>query len=665
MGNTLRFHIHGLHHTQTNKYFNSCAFTMQIHAMCDMLTKAGHEVYHYGNEGSDPNCTENIIIATEKERYASYPLGDFRKAQPFFGGPAPNVGYNAAPEYCDEWDRRVIEEIGKRIKPNDFILNFCNTEYMAISNAFEDLAILVEPGVGYAGGCPNTRKVYVSHTWQAFHDGWNARGITDYTDEDWYFGKPEIQDAVIHYFIDEEDFEYSADKKNYAFFIGRFNDDKGVNIALHTCEAYRNDTGDKSFKLKMAGPGSEWFVDLLTEEQKEWVEVLGFVEPEEKKDLLKKAKVLFAPSLYNEPFGAISIEAQISGTPVISTDWGGFPESVIHGKTGYRCRNFEHFVWALKNIDKINSQDCYTWASNNFTKEAMTPKYVDYFKGLYNMRTNDTQWWTPNNDRKSLDTCQMYYPNPKVKVVTSYYKYDEEEMKHLINSCKKHQITWEVVGEGKTMEKVPSGDEVTPKTVERIKWYQEYFNKQQEDDNTLIICLDAYDTFFIDGLKEIHDKFIKQRYDIIFSAERAYSHQNEGFVKEQWDKLGTSKIYKYINAGAFMGTLSQLRKLFNDIVNQLRPEDIIDMTILSDYLCTRMDNYNTTLDYDCEFFYTPVEDWDEWKDDVNLNFTFKDGLYLHRTKSSPSMVHVPFKYFKDGRVARLPMLEHLYGGIYD
>jgi glycosyltransferase involved in cell wall biosynthesis len=407
MGNNLRFHIHGLHHTQTNKYFNSCAFTMQIHAMCDMLTKVGYEVYHYGNEGSDPNCTENITIASEKERYGAFPFADYRHAPPRLSGKHANTGYLAAPEFCDEWDKRTIKEIKKRIRPNDFILNFCNTEYMNISSAFEDTAILVEPGIGYAGGCPNTRKVYVSHTWQAFHDGWNARGITDNTDEDCYFGKPEIQDAVIHYFVDEEDFEYSEDKKNYAFFIGRFNEDKGVTIALHTCAQYRKETGDKSFKLKMAGPGSDWFVDLLTEDQKEWVEVLGFVEPDEKKKLLREAKVLFAPSLYNEPFGAISIEAQISGTPVISTDWGGFPESVIHGKTGYRCRNFEHFVWALKNIDKINSKDCYTWASNNFTKKAMTPKYIDYFEGLYRIRTNDTYWWTLDKDRRSLDTCQM------------------------------------------------------------------------------------------------------------------------------------------------------------------------------------------------------------------------------------------------------------------
>ena len=38
----------------------------------------------------------------------------------------------------------------------------------------------------------------------------------------------------------------------------------------------------------------------------------------------------------------------MAGTPAITTDFGAFPETVEHGKTGFRCRTLNEFVQAAK-----------------------------------------------------------------------------------------------------------------------------------------------------------------------------------------------------------------------------------------------------------------------------------------------------------------------------
>jgi len=49
------------------------------------------------------------------------------------------------------------------------------------------------------------------------------------------------------------------------------------------------------------------------------------------REVYKKCKILLAPSIFEECYGRIATEAQVSGIPVIASNRGGLPESVGPG----------------------------------------------------------------------------------------------------------------------------------------------------------------------------------------------------------------------------------------------------------------------------------------------------------------------------------------------
>jgi glycosyltransferase involved in cell wall biosynthesis len=387
--NKYRFHILGLAHTVTNSEYTACAYTQKVLKFGKMMKDLGHTIIHYGHEDSQLECDEHVTVITNKDLEIAYGNYDWRNN--FFKFDMEDHAYRT-------FDTNTIREIEKRKQPNDFLLPFWGMGHYKICVAHKDM-IVVEPGIGYATGQFARWRIFESHAIRAAVNG--AISVAETGKEDWYH-------AVIPNYFDPNEFEYSEEKDDYFLYLGRVYRGKGADIAYQVCQALGE-------KLIFAGQGS--IEDIHRREDNNepvyrpipgQIEHVGYANSEKRKKLMSRAKGFFLPSMFCEPFGGAAHEALFSGCPIITTDWGVWPESNIHGYTGYRCRTMDHFLWAAKNISNIKPVNCRNWAINNFSLEKVGAMYEEYFRMVYDCYTGNG-FYQLHPDRENLDWLKRSY----------------------------------------------------------------------------------------------------------------------------------------------------------------------------------------------------------------------------------------------------------------
>jgi len=376
MNQKYRFHLLGLAHVPTHRDISCCAYTQKILKLSKMLMGMGHDVYFYGGEGSDVECTEFIQVVDNTTRIACYGHYDWRVD--FFKHNGNDLAYRT-------FSDNAIEAINARKKERDFLLVTMGNYQKRISDSVGLMS--VESGIGYEGIFTD-KRVFESYAWMHY-----LYGTLNQQNGSWY-------DIVIPNYFDPADFEYQENKANYFLYIGRLVSRKGIEVAAQVSEKLNK-------RLVIAGQGS-----LINETERLYItgdsiDFIGAVGPEERSVLMKNAQAVFVPTYYIEPFGGVAVEAQMCGTPVITTDWGAFSETVVHGKTGYRCRTFDDFIWAAENIQNINPADCRQWAVDNYSMERVAKMYQEYFVKLNDLW--DTGWYKIHPERQNLDWLVKYH----------------------------------------------------------------------------------------------------------------------------------------------------------------------------------------------------------------------------------------------------------------
>lgn len=374
----LRFHLLGLAHLETHKNNSACAYTQKIIKLANMIKKYGHTVYFYGVEGSEVTCDEYIQVSTQDILQKTY--GNYDRSTTLYKQDPHDIAHQI-------FNKNVIKEILKRKQDHDILLCTMGVYQKPIADAVKLLT--VEPGIGYPGVFSNHR-VFESYAWMHY-----IYGLLKIEDGEWY-------DAVIPNYFDPKDFPFNPQKQDYLLYFGRIISRKGVKIASDVAKSTGNE-------LYVVGQG---FLDNPNEGlylgDEKHIKYHSAVGPAERAELLGNAKAVLMPTYYLEPFGGVNVEAQLCGTPVITTDWGAFPETVLHGVTGFRCRVFEEFCWAVRNIDQIKPQNCRKWAEENYSMERVAKMYEEYFQRLHRLFYQG--WYEQNEERNELDWLKRYYP---------------------------------------------------------------------------------------------------------------------------------------------------------------------------------------------------------------------------------------------------------------
>jgi glycosyltransferase involved in cell wall biosynthesis len=287
-------------------------------------------------------------------------------------------------ETTKKFYRNAIKEIEKRKDPDDFLMIMQGYYNKEIADAL-DLFLTMEPGIGYRGSVPRL------NSGKTVYRGFESSYIMNYT-----YGRENAQnnstangayyDRVFPNYFEKEDFTFKEDKDDYFFYIGRLIYRKGVQTAITTSKILGK-------KLIIAGQkdDAEKF-DL----DQEGIEYVGYVDPEKRTELMANAKACFIPTYYLEPFGGTNVESQLCGTPVLTTDFGAFLDTVVQGVTGYRCHTLNDFVACGQLVDNLDPKVIRKHAERYLT-DNMQWELEDWMRELYQVYLSatvpDTKGW--------------------------------------------------------------------------------------------------------------------------------------------------------------------------------------------------------------------------------------------------------------------------------
>jgi len=156
-------------------------------------------------------------------------------------------------------------------------------------------------------------------------------------------------------------------RENYFLFIGRLIGDKHPDFVINLFSEYIKKNEDREMRLKFIGDGV--LLDKLKAQTVKLkidnrVDFLGFLEADNIKKYIKKAKVSLIPIS-----GFVIYETAIFANPIITSDIEWHSEFIKHNKNGWVCRYLDIEDWSNQLVKLINNYDETLRTSLNLKEE--------------------------------------------------------------------------------------------------------------------------------------------------------------------------------------------------------------------------------------------------------------------------------------------------------
>jgi glycosyltransferase involved in cell wall biosynthesis len=190
--------------------------------------------------------------------------------------------------------------------------------------------------------------------------------------------------ATVHHGIEVEGPIKADPADGPVLWLGRFDGDKGPDLAIEACRK-------ADVPLVLAGKcnqQSEWrYLDeTITPMLGSDVELVLNADRNRTNALLTEARALVMPIRWEEPFGMVMIEAMSTGTPVVALRRGSVPEIILHGRTGFVCRDETELPDALAQAATLEPADCVAHVRASFSVDLMAQRYERVYRRLIGER---------------------------------------------------------------------------------------------------------------------------------------------------------------------------------------------------------------------------------------------------------------------------------------
>lgn len=338
----MRIHIPSLVHRDVTARWEPDAYVGKILHLCTMLSGLGHEVILYSGPDNDAPVMEHVAVVSAEDRRRWF--GDETWEETVFNE------FDAASAHQLAFNSRVAAEMEERLEAKDIIFLTMGASQAAIQCAFPG-HVVAECGVGYEGVLNNTPRCFESEAWRH-----------------WIYGKTNLNDGrfydtVIPNAFDPADYVFRDQPGDYLLFMARHIPRKGTEIVAELAKHHR---------VLSAGQG-----DPIP-----GVEHLGVVRGAAKAALLAGARALLMPTLYIGPFEGVTVEAMLCGTPVITTPFGCFSETVCDGLNGFKCHTRADFLAAADMVGELDRHRVREWALDRYTLGVCAPQYDEWLERL-------------------------------------------------------------------------------------------------------------------------------------------------------------------------------------------------------------------------------------------------------------------------------------------